>query len=50
MQIYIVKNYLSGLLKKKNADWCNSNIAGSCPVNKGANPLSVHTLLIKAIA
>ena len=22
------------------ADWCNSNITGSCPVNIGANPLS----------
>ncbi len=23
-----------------NADWCNSNITGSCPVNRGATPLS----------
>ena len=25
-----------------DADWCNSNIIGSCPVNIGANPLSVQ--------
>ena len=31
--------------KKKIADWCNSNITGSWPVNKGANPLSAYVYL-----
>jgi hypothetical protein len=25
-----------------NADWCNSNITGSCPVNTGANSVSAQ--------
>ena len=29
-----------GLIYLYNADWCNSNIIGSCPVYIGANPLS----------
>ena len=36
-------------IEKKNADWCNSNIPGSCPVNRGAIPLSAKYLL-KVIA
>ena len=27
------------------ADWCNSNIIGSCPIVIGANPLSAQYIL-----
>ena len=33
------------ILVYRFADWCNSNIIGSCPVNIGANPMSVHTII-----
>ena len=31
------------------ADWCNSNIIGSCPIDNGANPLSVLLYIIKRV-